>query len=303
MEGLAAISIGIGPNLFDMGGLVLTWHGLLTFIAVALAVFLVAWWGSREGISADAVYSVAVWAIIGGVIGARLVHVIDLWGETYKHDPVSVLYVWAGGIAIYGAILGGFVGGALYIIIRNSNRFLAFWGSYFPFLGQPSRAPLPTVGRLADIAAPAMLLAQAIGRVGDIINGEHCAGATSLPWGVIYTHPDSPGITFCGGGVTHPAVAYELLMDLVILGLLWPLRRRLRPDGMFFALYLGTYSMGRFFLSFLRSEFKEYFLGLNEAQIIALVVMAVTIPLVVYKARLAQPVLQGRAARRREARR
>jgi phosphatidylglycerol:prolipoprotein diacylglycerol transferase len=282
-----------------MGGLVLTWHGLLTFVAVALAVFLVAWWGSREGISADAIYSVAVWAIIGGVIGARLVYVIDVWREVYKHDPLSMVYVWQGGIAIYGAILGGFVGGALYIIIRNSNWFLAFWGSYFRFLGQATRAPLPTVGRLADIAAPAMLLAQAIGRVGDIINGEHCAGATSLPWGVIYTHPDSPGITLCGGGVTHPAVAYELLMDLVILGILWPLRRRLRPDGMFFALYLGTYSLGRFFLSFLRSEFNEYFFGLNEAQIIALLVMAVTIPLVVYKARLAQPVLEGRPARRR----
>jgi phosphatidylglycerol:prolipoprotein diacylglycerol transferase len=286
-----------------MGGLVLAWHGLLTFVAVALAVFLVAWWGSREGISADAIYSVAVWAIIGGVIGARLVFIIDFWGEVYKHDPVSVLYVWEGGIAIYGAILGGFVGGALYIIIRNSAWFLALWGRYFRFLGQATRAPLPTVGRLADIAAPAMLIAQAIGRVGDIINGEHCASATSLPWGVIYTHPDSAGITLCGGGVTHPAVAYELLMDLVILGILWPLRRRLRPDGMFFALYLGTYSLGRFFLSFLRVEFNEYFLGLNEAQIIALVVMAVTIPLVVYKARLAPPVRQRRTDRRRLARR
>ncbi len=297
MDGLAAISIGIGPNLFDMGGLVLAWHGLLTFVAVALAVFLVAWWGSREGLSADAIYSVAVWAIIGGVIGARLVYIIDVW-DFYQNNLVKILYVWQGGIAIYGAVLGGFAGGALFIIIRNSAWFLALWGRYFRFLGQATRAPLPTVGRLADIAAPAMLLAQAIGRVGDIINGEHCAGATSLPWGVIYTHPDSPGITLCGGGVTHPAVAYELLMDLAILGLLWPLRRRLRPDGMFFALYLGTYSLGRFFLSFLRSEFKEYFLGLNEAQIIALIVMAVTIPLVVYKARLVQATTP-RAARRR----
>ena len=120
---------------------------------------------------------------------------------------------------------------------------------------------------------------------------------------VIYTHPDSPGITFCGGGVTHPAVAYELLMDLAILGLIWPLRRRLRPDGMFFALYLWSYSLGRFFVSFLRSEFKEYFLGLNEAQIIALLVMLVTLPLLAYKARLVQPVLHPRPDRRRRARR
>ena len=89
MDVLAAISIGIGPNLFDMGGLVLAWHGLLTFVAVALAVLLVAWWGSREGISADAIYSVAVWAIIGGVIGARVVYLIDAW-DFYQNNLLSI---------------------------------------------------------------------------------------------------------------------------------------------------------------------------------------------------------------------
>ena len=79
-------------------------------------------------------------------------------------------------------------------------------------------------------------------------------------------------------------MAYELLMDLVILAVLWPLRDRLRPHGMFFALYLGTYSLGRFFLSFLRTEFNEYG-PLNEAQIVALIVLGITIPLLVGKAR------------------
>ncbi|MCH7977415.1 MAG: prolipoprotein diacylglyceryl transferase [Acidobacteria bacterium] len=83
-------------------------------------------------------------------------------------------------------------------------------------------------------------------------------------------------------------MAYELLMDLAILAVLWPLRKRFRPQGMFFALYLATYSVGRFFLSFLREEFNDYG-GLNQAQIIALVVMAVTIPILVFKARLVSP--------------
>ncbi len=121
----------------------------------------------------------------------------------------------------------------------------------------------------------------------------------------LYSHP-ATGAFQCvrefGAGATHPAVAYELLMDLIILGVLWPLRKRFRPQGMFFALYLATYSMGRFFLSFLRAEFQEYG-GLNEAQIIALVVMAITIPLLVFKAQLIktepeQPVRRGRSRRR-----
>ena len=285
MIGLDSISIGINPNLLDFGSVVLSWHGFLTFVAVATGVFLVVRWGSQEGLDADSVYSVAVWCIVGGVIGSRLLHVVDFWGDIYRHDLASIFYVWRGGVTIYGGILGGFAGGVVYITIRNSAWFLALWGRYFGFMGEAKAAPLPGIGHLSDLAAPALLVSQAIGRVGDIINGEHFASATGLPWGVIYTHPNSPGF---GLAASHPAVAYELLMDMAILAVLWPLRRRFRPQGMFFALYLATYSMGRFFLSFLRQEFKEYG-GLNEAQIIALVVMAITIPLLVFKARFVKP--------------
>ena len=301
MDVLASISIGINPDLIDAGGVVLSWHGFLTFVAVAVSVFLVVRWGTREGLTADAIYSVAVWCIVGGIIGSRLLHVADVWQETYQHDPVRILYVWQGGVTIYGAILGGFVGGALYIIVRNSRWYLGMWGRYFRFLGEPRQAPLPGVGQLADIAAPALLISQAIGRIGDVINGEHCARFSDLPWAVVYTHPDR-GSLACerafGLGATHPAVAYELLMDLVILALIWPLRKRLRPQGMFFALYLGAYSVGRFFLSFLRTEFNEYG-GLNEAQIVALVVVAITIPLLVFKAQLVRPESGTRSQRRR----
>ena len=280
MEVLAAITIGMDPD-FDFGAFTLSWHGLLTFVAVAVAVLLVVRWGVKEGLSADGIYSVAVWCIVGGIIGARLLHVIDFWQDIYQDDPVEIFRVWRGGIAIYGAILGGFAAGSLYIAVRNSNWYLGLLGRYLPFLGEPMKAPLPGIGHLADITAPALLITQAIGRVGDIINGEHFATVSRLPWAVTYSHPESPGF---GRPPTHPAVAYELLMDLVILGLIWPLRNRLRPRGMFFALYLASYSLGRFFLNFLRVD-KEYG-GLNEAQIVALIVMAITIPLLVFKAQL-----------------
>ena len=284
---LGSISIGINPNLIDAGPITLSWHGLLTFVAVAVAVWLVARWGAKDGMIVDSIYSVAVWAIIGGVIGARLLHVIDFWDEVYRDDFFSVFSVWSGGIAIYGAIIGGFIGGAAYIMIRNSEWFLAMWRTVFPFMGEAHKANLPGIGRLADITAPALLLGQAIGRLGDKINGEHFSKVTDLPWGVIYTNANSPGIF---RPPTHPTVGYELIFDLVLLAAIWPLRDRLRPHGMFFTLYLATYSIGRFFLSFLREEFNEYFGGnLNEAQVVAIIVVIFTVPLLVWKAQIVRP--------------
>ena len=283
---LASISIGINPNLIDFWNLTLSWHGVLTFVGVAVAVWLIARWGGREGMIVDSIYSVAVWAIIGGVIGARVLHVIDFWDEVYRDDFLSVFAVWSGGIAIYGAIIGGFIGGALYIMIRNSEWFLSLWRTLFPFMGEAQKANLPSIGRLADVSAPAVLIGMAIGRLGDIINGEHFAKVTDLPWGFVYTHANSPGIF---RPPTHPAVGYEMIFDLLLVAAIWPLRNRLRPNGMFFTLFLATYSIGRFFLSFLREEFNTYFGALNEAQVVAIIVVIFTVPLLVWKAQLVRP--------------
>ena len=290
---LLAIEIGIDPDMFEVGPFLLTWHGFFTFIAVALAVYLVGRWAKQEGMDIDGVYSVAVWAIIGGVIGARFIHVIDFWDEFYKDDLVRTIEVWNGGIALFGAIMGGFIGGAGYIAIRNSDKFMNGWNKLFSW-AKLDRAPLPSITGLADIAAPALLISQTIGRVGDIINGEHVAKVTDLAWGFVYTHAGSPSNQVHGLAASHPAIAYEMILNVVILGIIWPLRHRLRPSGMVFVAYAALYSLGRFFVSFLRSgpppmDEKYWGTGLNEAQLIALAVMAITIPLLVYKAQLVKP--------------
>ena len=293
-----AINIPFNPNIIDFGPFLLSWHGFFTFVAVATAVILTVRWGRKEGLDGDAILSVAVWCIIGGIVGARVLHVIDFW-TLYSSDPVRIFMVWQGGIAIFGAILGGFIFGAAYVLIRNSEWFLSLWGKYFRFAGEPERAPLPGVGRLADIAAPALLIAMAIGRLGDIINGEHWAKFTDLPWGVVYSHINSPGAY---RPASHPAVAYELIMDLAIFAIIWPLRNRLRPNGMVFVLYGALYSIGRFFISFLRIESNTYFGGaLNEAQIVSLVVIAVAVPLLVYRAQFVRPSGRSSAAQRNTA--
>ena len=293
---LSSIRIGMDPDLIEMGNFVLTWHGFFTFIGVLVAVLLVAYWAKKEGIVPDTVYSVAVWVILGGVIGARIIHVIDFWGRIYKHDPISVFYVYEGGIAVFGAVLGGFLGGALYIIIRNRDGFINFWNSYFPWLGRLDKINLPSVGRLADITAPALILAMAIGRIGDIINGEHISRVTNLAWGFVYTHPKTQALyaSIAQGRSSltpsHPAVVYEMIWDGVILGALWfVFRNRLRPHGMLFAVFLAMYSLGRFFISFVRED-KIWIVGLDQSQIISLIVLAITVTLLISKAQIVRRI-------------
>lgn len=261
------IEIDIGPNLVSVGTFVISWHGFFSFIAVATAVYLVGRWAPLRGVDPDAIYSIAIWAIIGGVLGARLVHVIDNW-SFYSANPGQVLAVWGGGIGLWGGILGGFIGGAIAALVMK----------------QP-------IGTIADLTAPAMLFVQTIGRIGDIINGEHCARATDFFLGFKWTDPLSDA-RLCGNGVgvaVHPVIAYEMAWNMLALAVIWNLRGRLRPDGMLFALYLALYATGRFLITFLRED-KVWALGLQEAQFIALVVLAITVPLLAWKARLTQRV-------------
>ena len=298
MDILAVISIPFDPDIIRRAGFVLSWHGFFTVVAVAVAVYLTWRWGRRDGLNGDAILSVATWCIIGGIIGARILHVIDFWDTDYQYDPVRVIYFWSGGIAIFGAYLGGFAGGASYILLRNApwlHRLCDHWPLRWTGMHRPF-PQLPSVAHLADVAAPALLIALAIGRIGDVINGEHWSSFTDLPWGWVYTDPDSLG---WGRPPSHPAVAYELIFCLLWAGVLWLLRDRIRPRGMLFALFFAGYSAGRFFISFLREEQNTYIFGFNEAQLVALAIMAVTVPLLIYRARLARRPARTRAAGRR----
>ncbi len=258
------IEIPIEPTIAALGGsLTLSWHGLFSFIAVAAAVFLVGRWAPARGVHPDDIYSIAIWAIIGGIIGARIVHVIDNW-TLYQSDPIRVLFVWGGGIGLWGGILGGFAGGTAYALIRNHP-----------------------VGIIADLAAPAMLISQTIGRIGDIVNGEHCAQAWDFALGFIWTSPVSNAAQCVNGdGVSvHPVIAYEMVWNSLALVLIWKLRNRLRPDGMLFALYLALYALGRFGVTFFREDRVWAFGWMQEAHLIAMLVLIAAVPLLIIKAR------------------
>ena len=311
------IRIGINPNLVDTP-LLISWHGFLTFVSVAVAVTLIVRWARREEIDSDTIYAVAVWAVIGGIIGARLVHVIDRW-DYYGQNPGQILAVWRGGIGLWGAILFGFAGGAAYVWGRQllgriyAGQTMQWFKRLAPdrigegYLKGHMYAKFKdvSVGRLADLTAPALLITQSIGRIGDIINGEHFAERTSLPWGFIYNHPTTIRLyDFQGMSSflpTHPVAVYEIIWNMLVLGFIWTLRGRLAPPGMLFAVYLLLYALGRFFIQFLRLD-RVWFGGLQEAHIIALIVLAITVIVLASKARWIKKVPASTARRGRQAR-
>ena len=265
------IEIDISPFLFStdfVSTLSLSWHGLFSFVAVATAVVLVARWAPLKQIDPDVVLSIAVWAIIGGVIGARVVHVVDHWGAVYSQNPMQVLEIWTGGIGVWGGVLGGFIAGTAYAIIAKHP-----------------------VGVIADLAAPAILYVQTIGRIGDIINGEHCSRATDLLFGFQWVHSGTAARNCADGfaNAVHPAIAYEMIWNILALAVLWQLRGRLKPDGMIWTLYLALYAIGRFGVTFFRED-RIWTAGLQEAQIIALLILAITVPILLAKARFGERV-------------
>jgi phosphatidylglycerol:prolipoprotein diacylglycerol transferase len=270
------IEIGIGPNLVSAkAGIdwVIAWHGLFSFLGVAAAVYLVGRWAPMKGVSSDTIYAIALWAIIGGFIGARVVHVIDNW-SLYSGNVGQMFAIWSGGVGVWGGILGGFIGGVIYARIAKHP-----------------------IGLIADLTAPAMLVAQTIGRLGDIANGEHCAKATDWFIGFTWTHPQSLAANCANGiGVTvQPVIAYEMLWNMIALAVVWKLRGRLQPAGMLFALYLALYALGRFAVTFGRED-KIWALGMQEAHYIALLVLAITVPLLVWKARWVPKTADDQAA-------
>ncbi len=262
------IRIGLDSDIAAVGPFVLSWHGLLTFVAVVVGIYLALRWGRARGLPEDCVYGVALWGVLGGIIGARLFTLIDTF-DYYAQHPMELFVIWRGGLAVYGAILGGVAGGAIYARLK----------------GYP-------VARLADLAAPALLVAQAIGRLGCLINGDAYGAPTDFPFALVYTNPSS----FAPLDVpTHATPAYEMVWDLLVLAVLLRLRDRLRPDGALFAAYLAMYSFGRFFISFLRGGNAPVLVGLNAAQIIALALLLATIPYLAFRARLAHQGLRPNA--------
>ncbi|MEO6398849.1 MAG: prolipoprotein diacylglyceryl transferase [Tepidiformaceae bacterium] len=250
-----SITINWDPTLADLGPFTLTWHGLFTALGIIGGVTLSVWLAKKDGIPPEIGQEIALVGVPSAIVGARLFYVIEHWGSKFSDDPLkAVTGITEGGITLYGGLIGGVLGGLIYALLHKWPIAITF-----------------------DAAAPGMLLGQAIGRLGDLVNGEHIAKQTDLPWGVEYTNPGSPQYSYfhnvfpekcqqlaadpLGNCAVHPtAGGYEMLGDLLILGLLLLVFRRfLRVPGWLFCSYVAMYGILRFFLSYTRVDEKTYF--------------------------------------------
>ena len=225
-----------GAIAFQVGPLVVRWYGILMAAAIIIGLWLGHREARKEGLPADDFISVGQWAILAGLVGARLYEVVFNW-DYYGRFPTKIIAVWEGGLAIHGGlILGPLVG------VMLAKR----WG--VPIL------------RGLDIAAPSIVIGQAIGRWGNFFNEEAFGAPTDLPW-KLYISPGHRPPGFTGFEYFHPTFLYESIWDLAVFVLLvtW-VRERLRgqPGGVFFA-YVGLYSIGRFVIEAVRLD--SFWLG------------------------------------------
>ena len=249
------ITISIDPVIFSIGHFMLRWYSLIVLTAIVVGVWLTAREAERKGFKKEEIYDSALWVVLAGLLGARLFHVLDHWPDEYAANPVRALYIWEGGLAIWGAIVGGLIAVAILAWLRK-------W-----------RLPA-----LLDAAAPGLVLAQAIGRIACVITGDAMGKPTTGPFGFAYTSPNAmvPQL----GVYYTPMPVYEMLANLGILALLWQLRKRNWPDGLLFLVYLSLYSVMRFSLAF-TSSYQIIAFGFTQSQIIALIVLLTVLPILV----------------------
>ena len=253
------IDINIDPVAFTIGPIEIRWYGIMIALGVAV---LVLWtvWQVRKGanLTYETVVTMALVGIPAGVIFSRMLHVIDQW-DYYSQHPGKI--IGGEGLTIYGAVLGAALAVWIY------SRFSKFKFAY-----------------AVDVIAPGIVLAQMIGRVGCTLNGCCYGTATSLPWGIIYTNPDSLGYRASQGLLPgmglHPTQVYEIIFLAMLFGILLWLKGRLKPDGSLFLIYLGSYSLWRFGIDFIRDG-TSFLFGLHQAQVIGIIVAIITIVLLV----------------------
>lgn len=257
------ITISIDPIIFSIGHVMVRWYGLIVMTAVGVGIWLAAREAERKGFKKADIYDLAVWIIPAGLVGARLFHVLDHWSDEFAANPIRVLYIWEGGLAVWGGVAGGVLAAAIFAW-RRGLRFSA----------------------LLDIVAPGLVLAQAIGRIACVITGDAMGKPTTGPFGFAYTSPNAmvPNL----GVYYTPMPVYELIVNLGIFAVLWQLRKLNLPDGLLFLIYLSFYSIERFFLAF-TSSYQIMAFGLTQSQVVALVSLAVALPLIVRSLYHARP--------------
>jgi phosphatidylglycerol:prolipoprotein diacylglycerol transferase len=244
---------GMKPILFVIPGWDVHVHsyGVMILLACSSALGMSVWRARRDNIDTNIVYEIATWLFLGGVVGARALYVV-LHPEMIK-SSADILRSWQGGNVFYGCILGGLSGSLLYWCIK--------------------RYPL---WKMLDVAAPAVAIGAAVGRIGCFLNG-CCDGVVSdLPWAVQFPAGSHAWMRQLNAGLidetapwslpVHPTQLYSAMAALAVLGLVLAYFRWRRRPGEVMALLMILYSLSRLPIESLRADERTLFVGMNSAQ-------------------------------------
>lgn len=227
------------PEGFSIGPLTIRFYGIILMSGALIGGFLAVREAKRRGYDPEIVWDMFIYLLIGGIIGARLWHILTPSPSTgittgwYFTHPLDALAIWKGGLGIPGAIIGGLI--TLYLYSRKTGINFAEW---------------------TDIISPSLALGQAIGRWGNFFNQELYGAPTNLPW-KLYIDPAHRLANYLDVEHYHPLFLYESLWNLMNMFLLLWISRRFADslkNGDIFLIYLIVYPIGRFFLDFLRLD-------------------------------------------------
>ncbi|HLG66099.1 MAG TPA: prolipoprotein diacylglyceryl transferase [Ktedonosporobacter sp.] len=275
------IYLNIDPVIFNIGPVAVRWYGLMYVVGILMGLWAIRRYTARKGIDQDMVYRILWWCIFAGVIGGRLYFVIqqpDLV-QGYLLQPQRILATWEGGMAFFGAI---------FLVIAT-----LIW-----------RARVERVNPLVLIDAGVLFATtgQIFGRIGNIVNGDIIGYPSTLPWSTVYVNIHSWAClnpATCNVPV-QPAAMYELLTNLVLLGLLFFLARHVTRPGVLMLVYLYSYAITQFLLFFVRDNTIVSFLGLNwglkQAQWTSLVLLVALLPITYWVLRHSKPIPAGEVA-------
>jgi phosphatidylglycerol:prolipoprotein diacylglycerol transferase len=243
--------ISINPVAFTIGSHQVRWWGIIAAIAIIVMIVIIPREAKRLGIKRD-LYSLFLWCILGGYIGARLAYIIYDW-EYFVANPLEV--IGFAGLAQNGMVIGVIAAALIYMRV--------------------TRMRFSTLLSIGDAVAVAMPLALAIARIGCLING-CCTGAfaPNLPWAIVYTNPNSVApLNF----PMQPTQIYHLLWGLTVFGIVWRLRGKFKPEGCLAFFCFSLFAAGDFAIRFLRTDVPVLW-GLRQAQVLDLAIVAVFLP-------------------------
>lgn len=259
----------LNPIAFHLGPIEVHWYGLFIASAVIIAVTLAVREGKRRGVDPDDIYDMILWALPVAIIAARTYYVAFEW-PYYSQHLGEIIRIWDGGIAIYGSLIGA--GLVVYFFCRS--RFIPVW-------------------LMLDIAAPAVIMAQGIGRWGNFMNQEAFGQITSLSFlqGLHLPHWLISQMLI-DGAYRQPTFLYESTWDILGFIVLMTLRHRkdLFKQGEVFLSYVIWYSFGRFFIEGMRTDSLMLFNTIRVSQLLSVVLFVGAIAIIVYRRRLGSQV-------------